>query len=149
MAIRTIRYMPKVTMAKTQYVEIEPNDMLWLESELMRYLTLFGELDGNRNEDIRQVMKQWWYKRSSTLPKGVEGQNSPLTFTSGLLNNLLYKGQRDLSTKYLDAIENISSQVAMFDEAIEELNITPTKNNKTSIKFVLMINSFTIPKSEK
>lgn len=134
MTIRIIKYIPKVTNAKTQYVDIDANDMLWLQSELIRYLTTMGELDGHRNNDIRQLLKHWWYKRTSMLPKGTNGQNSPLTFVSGILNNIMWGNQRNLSTIQMESLEYISSMICQFLEAIHELNITPT--NEYNSKFV-------------
>ena len=62
--MRVIKYLPKVTKARTTYVDIDKQDMYWLQSELIRYLSLMGEIDGQRNQDLRQIMKYWWYKRT-------------------------------------------------------------------------------------
>lgn len=146
MTVKIIKYIPKVTSARTQYVDIDNDDMMWLQTELLRWLALLGEIDGHRNEDLRQVMKQWWYKRSASLPKGMNGQNSPLTFTAGLVNNLMFGTQKDLSTKALDSIENISSQIVLLEQALqEELNIN-TSSDPTNIKFTQAMISFNIPK---
>jgi hypothetical protein len=148
MTIRIIKYIPKVTSARTQYVDIDQNDMTWLQSELIRWLALLGEIDGHRNTDLRQVMKHWWYKRTPSLPKGVNGQNSPLTFTSGLVNNLMFGSQRDLSSKALDAIENISSQIVLLEQAlVSDLNIN-TSSIATNIKFAQAMITFNIPQNE-
>lgn len=133
MAIRLINYSPKITAAKTQYVTIDPIDMGWVQTELIHYLSLMGELDGHRNADIRQVQKIWWYKRTATLPKGNNGQNSPLTFVSGIINNISFGSQRDLSTVQMDAIENISAVMSIFEDSIKDLNLTTV--NGTAIKF--------------
>jgi len=142
MSIRIIKYIPKITNAKTQYVDIDNNDMVWLQSELIRYLSTMGELDGHRNNDVRQLLKQWWYKRTSLLPKGVNGQNSPLTFVSGILNNIMWGNQRNLSVVQMESLEYISSMLCQFLEAIHELNITPT--NEYNSKFVFQTNLFPI-----
>jgi hypothetical protein len=119
--------------------------MEWLQTELIRWLALLGEIDGHRNTDLRQVMKQWWYKRTSSLPKGINGQNSPLTFTAGLVNNLMFGSQRDLSTKALDALENISSQIVLLEQALQsDLNIN-TSSTPTNIKFTQAMIAFNIP----
>ena len=134
MSIRIIKYIPKVTNARTTYVDIDKSDMMWLQSELIRYLSFMGEIDGHRNEDLRQIMKYWWYKRTASLPKGMNGQNSPLTFTAGLVNNLVYGTQQDLSQIVLDGIENVSNQIVLLEDAIKTVN---TINQSTNIKFVL------------
>ena len=141
--MRYIKYIPKVTNAKTQYVTIDPNDMVWLQTEFIYWISLMGMLDVNRNEDIRQVMKYWWYKRSSTLPKGTTGQNSPLSLVSGLLHNLMYGTQHDLSTSTMDSIENISAQMVLFQQALYEISINTRSSEQ--IKFVIGLSPFIIP----
>jgi hypothetical protein len=135
MAIRIIHYTPKITNARTQYVTIEKNDMAWIQSEIVRWLALMGALDSHRNQDIRLIQKHWWYKKTSTLPKGMDGQNSPLTFVSGILNNLMFGTQHDLSVIQMEALENISAQMTNFDEAVKELNIG--NGNTDSFKFAI------------
>lgn len=137
MTIKVIKYLPKITNAKTQYVDIDQQDMLWLQTELIRWLSLMGEIDGHRNEDLRQIMKAWWYKRSKTLPKGYHGQNSPLTFISGLVNNLMFGTQHNLSTTVLDGIENVSAQINLLEDAIKDLNTINTTTNGQVIKFMV------------
>lgn len=141
--MRYIKYIPKVTNAKTQYVTIDPNDMVWLQTEFIYWISLMGMLDVHRNEDIRQVMKYWWYKRSSTLPKGTTGQNSPLSLVSGLLHNLMYGTQHDLSTSTMDSIENISAQMVLFQQALYEISINTRSSEQ--IKFVIGLSPFIIP----
>jgi hypothetical protein len=106
---RIIKYTPKITSARTEYREIDPEDLTWLKSELIQWLSIMGELDMSRDEDSRWVRDQWWHKRTSTLPKGKEGQNTPCSFISGLINNLVFGSQRDITDKQMDAIQNISS----------------------------------------
>ena len=105
-----------------------------MQTEFIRYLSLMGELEGSRNQDIKQLMKYWWHKRTANLPKSINGQNSPCTFISGLLNNTFFGTQRDLSIIVLDGIEHISAMMAQFDEAIVDLKMP---NSSTSIKFQL------------
>lgn len=128
--------MPKSTNAKVQYIDLDKDDMEWLQTEMLRWLALMGEMDGSHNDDVKQIMKYWWYKKSNTLPKGKQGQNSPLTFVSGLVNNLVFGSTRDLTTIYLDSIENISSNMVLFEEAINDLN-TLSDRKPEKIKFVL------------
>ena len=143
--MRIIKYIPKVTNARTQYVEIDSNDMYWLQSELVRYLSLMGEIDGHRNEDLRQLMRFWWYKRNKVLPKSTQGQNSPLTFVSGLVNNLMFGNQYNLSTHVLDGIEYISSQIHQLELAIEDLDTIKTTKGEP-IKFALALQPVILPK---
>lgn len=143
--MRYIKYIPKITNAKTQYVTIDNEDMVYLQSEFIYWLAFMGMLDVNRNEDIRQVMKHWWYKRSGTLPKGITGQNNPLSLISGLVYNLMYGTQHDLSTATMDSIENISAQMVLFEKALEEISINTRSSEQ--IKFVIGLSPFIIPKT--
>jgi hypothetical protein len=97
-----------------------------------------GELDNSHDPDIQQIMKCWWYKKTNTLPKSKEGQNSPLTFVSGLINNLVFGDTIDLTTKYLDGIENISNNMVLLLEALYDVNRL-SGNEPTKIKFIIAI----------
>jgi hypothetical protein len=105
---RRIQYIPKITSARTNYREISQEDMDWLQLELIRWLSLMAECDQYRDEEVKFVRDQWWHKRTSTLPKGKEGQNTPCSFIGGLVNNIMFGEQRDLSDKQMDAITNVS-----------------------------------------
>lgn len=136
--IRTIKYIPKATTAKTQYVDIDRGDMEWLQTEMIRWLAMMGELDGSHNDDVKQIMKYWWYKKTATLPKGKEGQNSPLTFVSGIVNNLVFGSTQDLTTRYLDSLENISANMVLFEEAMNDVNTLSGKVPE-KIKFIIAL----------
>ena len=105
---RVIKYVPKVTSARTEYREISQEDMDFIQSECIRWLALMSELDMARDEDSRWVRDSWWHKRTDSLPKGKEGQNTPASFVGGMINNIVFGNQRDLSDKQMDAIQNIS-----------------------------------------
>lgn len=114
--MRTIKYIPKVTAAHTQYREIDPEDQLWLQTELIRWLAVMSELDMCHDSDSKWVKDQWWHKRSATLPKGRLGQNTPASFVGGLLHNIMFGNQRDLTDKQMDAIQNISHIISQAAE---------------------------------
>lgn len=105
---RLIKYVPKVTSARTEYREVSIEDMAFIQQELIRWLAVMSEIDMNRDEDSKWVRDQWWHKRTDTLPRGREGQNTPASFVGGLVNNILFGDQRDLTDKQMDAIQNIS-----------------------------------------
>jgi hypothetical protein len=105
---RNIKFIPKTTQARTEYREISVEDMAFIQQELIRWLALMSELDMSRDEDSKWVRDQWWHKRTDTLPKGIEGQNTPASFVGGMVNNLVFGTQRDLTNKQMDAVMNIS-----------------------------------------
>jgi hypothetical protein len=106
--MKTIKYIPKITSARTEYREIDTEDMTWIKTELFRWLAIMAELDQARDQDSRWVREQWWHKRTKNLPKGQLGENTPASFIGGLAQNLVFGDQRDLTDKQIDAIQNIS-----------------------------------------
>jgi hypothetical protein len=113
---RVIKFVPKSTGARTEYREISVDDMAFVQSEMIRWLALMSELDMARDEDSKWVNNQWWHKRTDTLPRGRAGQNTPASFVGGMINNLVFGEQRDLSDKQMDAIQNISHIMANFND---------------------------------
>jgi hypothetical protein len=137
--MKVIKYLPKVTAAKTTYCEIDPKDMAWLQMELIRYLAVCGEQSINRDTDVRAILRSWWVKRVPSLPKGRTGQNSPLSFVAGLLNNIAFGTQRDLSNIQMNAIENISAVMVQFLEAIHQIDASNITRNNDSVIFQIGI----------
>jgi hypothetical protein len=108
--MRTIKYIPKITSARTEYREIDSEDQQWLQVELVRWLALIGELDQTHDEDIRLFRDSWWHRKSKDLSKGREGPNSPCSIIAGIVNNMMFKDtpQRDFTEKQMRDIEYIS-----------------------------------------
>ena len=108
--MKTIKYIPKVTSARTEYREIDPEDQQWLQVELVRWLAMIGELDQTHDEDIRLFRDSWWHRKSKDLSKGHLGPNSPCSIVAGIVNNMMFKAapQRDFTEKQMRDIEYIS-----------------------------------------
>lgn len=121
--MRIIKYIPKVTNAGTEYRECDPTDLAWIQEQLIRWLVIMGELDQSREEDAVWVRDQWWHKRSSKLHKGREGQNTPCSVVSGILQNMMFKqpAQRDLTNKQMEDIEYISAMLGAVYEGCSPL----------------------------
>ena len=109
---RTIYYHPKKTVAKTEYREINENDMAWLKTELIRYLSLMAERDLRSDSDNKWILNQFWHARTNKLHKGkydeIYRQNTPCSLVGGLVNNLIFGSQRDLTDKQMADIQYIS-----------------------------------------
>ena len=118
---RRIHYIPKVTASRANYREISDEDMSWLKEELIRWMATMGELDQFHDVDAKWVRDSYWHKRTDTLPRGKFGNNSPCSFVSGLLNNLVFGQQKDLSDKQMDAIQNISHIVGAATDTCTEI----------------------------
>jgi hypothetical protein len=112
--MRVIKYIPKVTSARTEYREIDSDQQLWIQTELIRWLALVGELDQTHDEDLRLFRDGWWHRKSKTLSKGHLGPNSPCSVVSGIINNIMFKDspQRDLTAKQMSDLETISQTLA-------------------------------------
>lgn len=110
--IKAIKYTPKITAAKTTYISIDEEDMQFVQLQLIQYLTRIGEWDNTNNEDQKQVNSQYFHKRRKELPKGENGLNTPVSFISGILNNLMFGNQRDLTERQTEGIESISAIIA-------------------------------------
>lgn len=119
--LKTIKYIPKITSARTEYREIDPEDMAWLQTELMRWLANGAEISQRRDEDAEYFVKHWWCKRTQTLPKGQHGPNSPQSFIGGTVNNLVFGEQRDLSSKQMDSIQNMSTVMGQAFEGCSQI----------------------------
>ena len=108
----TIYYYPKQTAAKTEYREINENEMAWLKTELIRYLSIMAERDLRSDTDNKWILDQFWHKRTDKIHKGKYNekyrQNTPCSLIGGLVNNLIFGSQRDLTDKQMEDIEYIS-----------------------------------------
>jgi len=116
MNTRKIYYVPKNTGANTNYRELQEEDMAWLQSELIRWLAEVSETAMKRDEDSKYIVDQWWMKRSTLLPRNRTGQNTPYTFVGGMVKNLVFGTQRDLTDKQMEAIEVVSRVMAQIYE---------------------------------
>lgn len=121
--MKQIDYKPKVTGANTQYNELAATDMIWVQTQLLRYMSMMGELKNNRNPAVRAIVKEYWSKKTDTLPRGRNGRNSPETYISGLINNLIFGNQRDLSDTQMQALTNIAHVVSEIADATKKLNL--------------------------
>lgn len=121
MAFKDINYMPRHTVANTQYVEITDDDLIWLKAELMKWSARINEADAQRSEEWKTVRDQYFHKRRKDLPKGQFGENTPASYIGGLILNTVYGTQRDLSTKQIQAIETISAILAQIWDDVDPI----------------------------
>ena len=123
MATRVIKYIPKNTGAGTEYRECDPDDLAWIQTQLVRYVAVMGELDQNRDDDSKWVRDQWWHKRTDKVHKGQLGQNTPCSIISGMINNMMFKTppQRDLTNKQMEDIEYVSAIMGNCYEGLQPI----------------------------
>jgi hypothetical protein len=117
---KIITYIPKQTAARTEYREITPEDMAWIQQQFIRYLSLMAERDLNPSDDNKWILNDFWHKRTDKLHKGRIGdkyrQNTPCSVIGGLVNNLVFGTQRDLTDKQMEDIQFVSMALATFLE---------------------------------
>lgn len=116
-----IKYIPKHTAARTVYLELAEEDLAWLKTELIRWLTIMTESGTSHDDQWKAVLALYWNKKSKSLPKSKVGPNSPATFTAGLINNLVFGTQRDISESQMEGIRNISSCLAQIRDDIDAI----------------------------
>lgn len=105
--VRNIYYTPRLTQARTQYREIPQEDRAWLLAQLNRAVILMSTLGNTQDVTMASVRRDFWHRVNNTLPHGRSARNTPETFTSGLVDNLVYGTQRDLSAPQCDGVEFI------------------------------------------
>lgn len=117
--MKVIKYIPKTTSARTEYREIDSEDYAWLQTQMIQWLTIMGQLDQKHDEDSKWVLSQWWHKKDSKkLHKGQEGPNTPCSTVCGILHNMLFKDQpqRDFSNKQMEDLEYVSLVVSQLGD---------------------------------
>ena len=120
--MRIIKYIPKSTTAKTEYREIREDDLAWIKEQMLRWLAWMGELDTEHDSDLAALRDHWWHKKQKQIPKSRQGPNSPCSFVSGCIKNLIFGEQRDLTLPQTEAIETISLWMAeVFDNEFESI----------------------------
>lgn len=119
--IRTIFYTPKVTAARTEYRALNDEDLAWLKTELIKYLANMSERDLNPSEDNQWILNRFWHRRTDKLHKGrVEDtyrQNTPCSFVGGMVNNLVFGTQKDITAKQMEDLEFISQAMATITDS--------------------------------
>lgn len=138
MKTKTINYVTKNVQKGFAYCDIHPTEMQEILIIMMRWVTQMGELSNSTNKEVKLFINQWWYAVDKKLPKGRNGMNTPCSFISGILTNLLFGVQRDLSTLQMSGIERISEGMANFEKILNECN-EPLNSKPTEEKIVFKI----------
>jgi hypothetical protein len=121
--LRIIKYVPKITSARTEYREIAAEELEWLQAQMVQWLTKMSMMDQAHDEDTRYFLDQWWHKKSKKLHRGQQGPNTPCSVVGGVLDNFMFKDtpQRDFSSKQMEDIEYISHVLS------QAINITAVR----------------------
>jgi hypothetical protein len=143
--LRKIFYQTKTTMANTTYYDISKEDLHFLIEKAIQIQSYMGEISLSSQRDIKDLIK-WWTTSNKTLPFSTffKKHNSPQAFVSGLLNNLMFNQQRDISDVQASHLENIVSIFTQLVEAVKvegKINLQKSANSDT-ILFVENIITF-------
>jgi len=133
-----IFYDVKNTSATTNYMAINKSDMDYIVSQIIGIQSYMSELTLCTDKDVRDLNK-WYTKSTKSLPfhSKWKKHNSPQTFISGTLNNILYGNQQDLSEIQAQHLQDIINSFVGIVQALKEMKIDLQKNSTLdSILFV-------------
>lgn len=116
-----IRYYPKHTAARTTYLELQDEDLSWLKTELIRWLSKMAESDINHDPMWKEVLALYWNKKTQSLPKSKTGPNSPNTFIAGLVNNIVFGTQRDITERQMEGIRDIGNNLSQLWDDVDAI----------------------------
>ena len=114
-----IGYNHKSTKSNNTYISINKQDNDTFYKNVQAINAYMQELALSTDPDIKEFIK-WWRGSDKKYPynKRLGKYNTPETMMAGLINNVLYGNQRDLSVEQLPFYEEITNICA---EVIEEL----------------------------
>ena len=114
-----IGYNHKNTKSNNTYISINKQDNDTFYKNVLAINAYMQELALSNDPDIKAFIK-WWRGSDKKYPynKRLGKYNTPETMMAGLINNVLYGNQRDLSVEQLPFYEEITNICA---EVIEEL----------------------------
>lgn len=133
--MKDINYEIKATSARTTYYDISKHDMDYIIGELLRYQSLMGELSKSKDKKIQEIVKTLWRDNNKQLPIGKNGMNSPESFVAGMLNNILYGNQYNISDVQAHAIQLISEYMEIVYEHVVGKNYQPNMPAMEQMKF--------------
>jgi hypothetical protein len=141
-----INYDIKYTAANTDYVSLDDNDMATVQITVLSILTYMTELSIARDKRIRDFTTVWFtqpdkrYHYNSKLKK----YNSPQSYLAGILNNIQFGNQRDLSLLQLQTLQDIINTSVDVITAVEEFMGSTLQQNKMFTKLWIQENIWKI-----
>lgn len=129
--MRKIYYNVKITTATTNYMAISKEDMDFVISQVIGVQSYMSELSLCPDKDVKDLIK-WYTKPCKSLPfhSKWKKHNSPQTFISGTLNNIMFGNQEDLSEIQTQHLQNIINNFVSIVDALKELKIDLQKNSQ-------------------
>ena len=129
--MRKIFYDVKTTSATTNYMAINKQDMDYLITTVISIQSYMSELSLCPDKDVKDLLK-WYTKPCKSLPFHTKWKkhNSPQTFISGTLNNIMFGNQEDLSEIQAQHLQNIVNNFVSIVEALKDMKIDLQKNSE-------------------
>jgi hypothetical protein len=122
-----------MTSANTTYYQLQKEDVDFLIEKAIQVQSYMGEISLSKSRDIRDLVK-WYSSSNKSLPysSNFKRHNSPQSFISGILNNFLYNGQKDITDLQSSHIENILAVFTQLQDAID-IQLQKSANNDSVI----------------
>lgn len=116
-----IGYFEKQTNSRNTYIDISKRDEDMFYKNLLAINSYMSELALSKDEDVNIFIK-WYRSPDKRYPYNTRlgRRNTPETMIAGLINNVFFGNQRDISTQQLPYLEEIVNTCA---EVINELKI--------------------------
>jgi hypothetical protein len=128
--LRKIYYSTKVTNSNNTYYEISKEDTDFLITKLLQIQSFMGELSLTKDKDVKDLVK-WYTSSNKQYPYSNQFKryNSPQSFVSGMINNMMFGQQRDWSETQANHAQNIIGMFSQFTTILEnEHQITLQKS---------------------
>lgn len=115
-----IDYQIKNTNSNNTYIEISKNDENVLLKTVLSINSYMQELCLSTDPDIR-LLESWWRSGDKRYPynKRLGKRNTPETMIAGLINNMIFGKQDNLSLEQLPFYEEIINRCVELIEEIE------------------------------
>lgn len=141
--IRKIFYTEKTTKANTTYYNISPDDMTFIINKLIQITSYMGEISLTKKQEVKDFVN--WYKNpSKSLPYSHNWKryNSPQSFISGVLNNLLFGNAKDISDITAAHLQSLISEIQPFFIEINKYEDRIIQTNVDTDTILFQINIF-------
>lgn len=109
---------------------LQKEDTTYLINQVIAIQSYMSELSLCPDKDVRDLMK-WYRDPNKSLPYHSKWKkyNSPQTFISGTLNNIMFGNQQDLSEIQGQHLQNIINNFTGIVEALKDMKIDLQKNH--------------------
>ena len=121
------------TTNKNQYIEIHPDDQTALMDLLLAIICYMDELSISKDKDIKEIQK-WFNSSGHKYPKSkrLGAKNTRKSMLAGLINNIKFGNQYNISIEQLDFYSGI------INNSIELITtLEAAKHIKLQYKFIM------------